>query len=84
MIRMRYQERGDVWSLTTYGEGRRWLTATGSPFPQPEWLTTFVTAGRIGGHGLVPANPPPDFILWINLNADKTLHSFGAPSADDL
>lgn len=79
----RYHENGSYWSVTAYDNSRGALWPSpghleGDGKPRPGWLEPIVTAGKIGGHGVKPAFPPPDFILWFRFDpTTNQLISFG-------
>jgi hypothetical protein len=74
-VECRYQRTRDAYVLKMWGEGKE-STHSGDVADQPEWLGRILVLGRVGGHVLNVAPPPPNEILWFVLDADGDLKRF--------
>lgn len=78
----RYSEYGDEWNMDVWmydeaGRVRRSELVGPTLFTdRPEWLTRILNIAHAGGHGIIPQNPPPNFIMWFTTDSDKNLLEF--------
>jgi hypothetical protein len=63
----RYSAANDWYTLSSFtatmADDDRYTPCNRSN--EPKWLTEIVLMGRMGGHDLPIANPPPETVLWF-------------------
>jgi len=72
-VQWRYVENGGEWRLGRMDDGGPF---TASAAERPEWLENIVTLAKIGGHGVMVYQPPPDYILWFTTTENFELVGF--------
>lgn len=65
----RYSEGRGRWVLTVM-DGRPPVREadSGELNAQPRWLLDICALARVGGHEVVPLDPPPDRFFWFRLD----------------
>jgi len=80
---MRYEERDGRFDLQTFSVSGAPVRPTNHPSKlnglmdeRPEWLISIVNIGKLGGWTMSPPEPPPDCILWFDLDEHGELLEF--------
>lgn len=71
----RYTETKGKYSLAMYSADLADLSG-GLLTEAPVWLKQIRTLAALGEHGAAVRYPPPEYILWFQLDADKELCGF--------
>jgi len=79
--RCRYVELGEEWSLSVYS-----MHANADSTPahmaglylstRPKWLVDILAVAAVAGQYHHVPKPPPDIIVWFDLDADNNLAGF--------
>jgi len=83
VVTARYEERDGRFDLQTFAISGAKVRPTNHPAKlsgpmedRPEWLVNIVNLGKVGGWSMSPPEPPPDFILWFDLDEHGELVEF--------
>ena len=79
MIELRYERRGDNYTIKVWEGSGLDIQRSGSVSKQPEWLVYILAVAKIGGHMRFVAVPPPDEILWFEIDKSYNLIGFTSP-----
>ena len=64
----RYTEYSTEFVLRAWGDATINIPPSGPLTARPQWLIDIVNLGKLGNHGSHVRNPPPDFILWFDID----------------
>lgn len=74
----RYTEHGSEFVLRAWGETTINIPPSGPLASRPQWLVDIVNLGKLGAHGSEVPNPPPDYILWFDIDGNFNFIRFVA------
>lgn len=76
MIELRYERRGDEYTIKVWEGTGLDIQRSGKVSKQPEWLAHILAVAKIGGHLRYVRSPPPDEIVWFTIDKSYNLIGF--------
>ena len=82
---IRYWVRGNEYDLMVYSINGDYdpskiaedlVPMRGAVGEEPQWVRTIIELGKVGGYMITPTQPPPNQILWFDIDADRNLVQF--------
>lgn len=76
-VTARYAEVRNGFVLWVYNNNTHTPQVTqGTMTQRPAWLVTIANAARLGGHMADIPDPPPDRVVWFDIDASYNLVEF--------
>ena len=79
MIELRYERRGDAYTMKLWEGAGMDIQRSGLVSKQPEWLVKILLVAKIGGHLRYVRVAPPDEIVWFTIDESYNLIGFTSP-----